>query len=133
MKNRWKILAVVAFVIFLFGIKEIPPEPPRVVTQLKISCDRGYCVARRVYTTAEKMQPILNHLRQRKNLGWAQTDPERLAGDTYRIEICLSDGTKYVSYQRAGAYYSRRCHAWQKTDPQQAQLFVELLRRTPSD
>lgn len=133
MKRWWKVLSVCALLFILLGIKKAPPEPPRVVTQLNVSCDRGYCVARRTYTDCHKIEPILNHLRQRKNLGAALTDPERLAGDSYRIELCLSDGTRYVYYQRSGRYYSAQCHLWQKTDPKQAQILVDLLRRTPSD
>lgn len=133
MKKGWKMFFAAILIFTALGIKKLPPEPPRVVTRIHISCDRGYCIARRTYIDCKKIEPVLNLLRQRKNLGPAQTDPERLTGDAYRLEVFLSDGTKYVYYQRAGQYYSEKCHAWQKTDPKQAQRLVELLRRTPSD
>jgi len=132
-RKRWKFCLIVLLTLLLFSWKKKPPEKLRVVTHLDISCHHAYGISRWRYTQPEKMEAVLNHLRLRKSLGVAKTDPERLSGDSYRIDISLSDGSHYIYYQRAGRYFSRRCHCWQKTDPSQAAAFSELLRKMPSD
>lgn len=133
MKKRGKFCLILLFALLLSGWKKKPPEAVRVVTRLDISCYHDYGISCWTYTQPEKMEWILNHLRQRKNLGTAQTDPERLLGDAYRIDICLSDGTHHVYYQRADRYFSRQGHAWQKTDPDQAAALRAFLQKISSD
>lgn len=133
MKKFWKILNAVMLCVLLGGCGEKTPGSLRVVDRVEIACDHAYGISRWNYTQPEKVGQVLNYLRLQEGTGWTETDPERVAGDVYRIDVCLSDGSHRIYYQRAGKYFSKRCHTWQKTDPEKAAALAELLRKTPSD
>ena len=79
------------------------------------------------------MEKILTYLRQLEYRGMAETDPERICGDSYQITVRSSDGTSCNYRQRANCYLSRNNHPWEKIDPKQAEKLYPLLQEMPSD
>lgn len=125
---------VLAVLLVLSGsIPKEPIRPLRVVTQVRIDGYHGQQQVCRCYTQPEKIEAVLNYLRMQENKGMAQIDPERIVGDAYTVDVCLSDGQHHIYYQRADRYLSRDYHPWQRIDEEQAQIFYELLQENSSD
>ncbi len=110
-----------------------PPKPISVVTMVHVSCVHDSSTISRQYTQERNMQFVLNYLRLLPFQGSADTDPERVLGDEYRITLQLSDGRIRVYRQRAGRYLSIDCHPWYQTDPEKASSLLPFLQETPSD
>ena len=127
MGRKWKCLFAVLWVFLLSGCGKGKAETVRVVTRVDVVCDRGYTVHRSCFTDQVQIERILNCLRLRQPRGKADQDPERLAGEVYRIDIHLSDGTHRVSYQRAEGYYSEDRHPWQRIGREDARGLRELV------
>ena len=128
MGKLWKIIYLV-LLIFLCGCGNTKQPGIRTVSRVEVVCDRGYTVQRKCYTNQEDMHMILNHLRLRKNLGPAETDPERVLGTSYYVRVLLSDNTVHHYQQRAGRYFSSLYGPWQRVDPMQATELQELFLR----
>lgn len=112
-----------------------PASGPRfpVVTRVDVECRQGPVRQRRHYTDPVKMEWILNYLRMHRSLGPAQTDPDRLEGDSYTIFLELTDGSRLVYFQQADRYLSKDFHPWQKVDPAWGRSLYYLLQTLPSD
>ena len=125
------LLFVTAFV-FSGCTRQAPPHLA-VVTEVDVVCRRDGIPMERRYTSPEKMERLLNYLRMQENLGFAETDPERLVGDMYTIDVRLSDGQHHIYQQRADRYFSRDYRPWHSIDTEQAGMLENLLLRMPSD
>ena len=134
MSWKWKIfLCVLPIVVVVLAAKKKETVPLKVVTEVELICQEGDNIICRHYTKSHKVRQVLNYLRLQKNLGQAEIDPERVRGTVMQIDVCLSNGTRHVYYQRAGQYLSRQYRPWQKINPKQAEAFTQLIRVTPSD
>ena len=87
----------------------------------------------RHYTQPAKVTAILNYLRLLKTQGAADTDPEQLTGDRFEITLYYSDGQQRIYRQQSNRYLSKNARAWEKVDPQQAQLLYPMLLEMLSD
>lgn len=134
MKRKWKfLLCFVLLLGMLPAAKWGTSTPLQVVTNVELICREDEETICRRYTKPHKVQQVLNYLRLQKDLGKAEIDPERVRGTALQIDVCLSDGTRQVYYQRAGQYLSRQYHTWQKIDPKRAEAFTQSVRVTPGD
>lgn len=134
MSWKWKIfLCILPIVVVVLAAKKKETVPLKVVTEVELICQEGDDMICRHYTKSYKVRQVLNYLRLQKNLGQAEIDPERVRGTVMQIDVCLSNGTRHVYYQRAGQYLSRQYRPWQKINPIQAEAFTQLIRVTPSD
>ena len=136
--KKQKLFLVFTFLCVLSGCSkadtvEIKPVQYRVVEQIDISCCRSGVRQYFSYSTPQKMETILTYLRQLEYRGMAETDPERIRGDSYQITVRSSDGTFRRYRQRADCYLSRNNLPWEKIDTKQAQKLYPLLQEMPSD
>lgn len=127
----------VLFLLFLFipgSMRRITTTPvPRLVMQIDVTCTRQEQTLQRYYTDQEKMSAILNYLRLAKDQGPAETDPERILGDAFKIVLHYSDGSRKVYYQRADRYLSREQQRWGKIDPEFGMLLYPVVEYMESD
>lgn len=87
----------------------------------------------RLYIHPRKMETILYYLRTLEDHELAKTDPERLAGDSYRIYVVFSDGSKSIYYQHSDRFLSRNARPWRQINQANAKLFYPLLMSLPQD
>ena len=127
MGRKWKFLFALLSVFLLSGCGKGKAETVRVVTRVDVVCDRGCTVRRSTFTDPAQMERVLNYLRLQQPRGVANLDPERMKGETYRIDLHLSDGTHRVYYQRSGGYYSQDLHRWQRIHREDAAGLRELV------
>ncbi len=86
-----------------------------------------------IYTQPQKMETILYYLRSLEDLGSADTDPERIMGDRFKITVIYSDGSRRLYRQQADRFLSRDDRPWRTVDPQKAALLYPLLVSMPPD
>lgn len=137
MKKCRNFLFFVFLAVILSGCaRERAPQQlqqPQFVTQIDVTCRRDQQLLQRRYTAPEKMSGVLNYIRLLESQGNADTDPERVTGDVYKIVVHLSDGSRRVYHQRANRYLSKNARPWQQIDPDRAALLYPLLEQTGSD
>ena len=136
--KKQMLFAIVCCLCFLSGCSRTDDSEKRqvlyrVVDRIDVSCYRSGTVQHFSYQTPQKMQLILSYLRQLEYRGKADTDPERICGDSYQITLTASDGTACRYRQRADRYLSRDGHPWENIDPDQARRLYPLLQAMPSD
>ena len=134
--NRCKkyLLALCLIVFIVSGCSQIHTQTaPSFVARIDVICHRENVTTLRHYTTQEKIEPVLICLRLLNPRGKADVDPERLIGDTYRIVLYRSDGSRCVYHLQADRYLSRDHRPWERVNEKQAQKFYPLLMKMPSD
>ena len=94
------------------------------VTKISITDDKGIIKS---FTEPQKMETILYYLRGLDPAGKPGTDPERIIGDAYRIDIEYADGGQSIYRQRANRFLSKDSHPWQTIDPKKAAILRPLL------
>lgn len=109
------------------------PSIPHLVTRVQVICTGNGNTMTRHYTQPAKVTAILNYLRLLKTQGAADTDPEQLTGDRFEITLYYSDGQQRIYRQQSNRYLSKNARAWEKVDPQQAQLLYPMLLEMLSD
>ena len=126
--KKWKLINLFGMILFLLcGCGKAEPQPPAVVTRVEIDCTHAGIRILRSYTETEQIEAILNYLRLQRTLGRAKTDPERIRGDSYVIEIQNSSGQKHIYRLRADRYLSKDNHPWQRLDPEYSDGLSALL------
>ena len=132
MKIGWKkFLSLLLLPLLAVGPRNIRPQP--VVERIEVTCVRNGDERSWRYTDPEQMAVLLNYLRQRKSLGSAGIDPERIKGSAYRLEVWLTDGRKKTYRLRADRYFSRENRPWQQVDGNTAVVLPLLLKQMPPD
>lgn len=105
----------------------------RVITQMSIRFQNGPLQATRHFTSDEKMQPILNYLRQADAYGAPRTDPLCAPGSDFWITLSYSDGTEEHYRQRADRFLMGADGCWRRIDPKKAMQLSALLGKLHSD
>lgn len=111
------------------------PQPPlcRVVTRVEVDYENGPLHAQRCYTSSEKMERVLNYLRQIDPYGTPEESPETAAGSDYYIILSYSDGFQKHYHQKSDRYFQTEGGRWARIDPTRAEELGELLGSMPSD
>lgn len=118
-----KFSTVLLCCLFLCACQKTP-SAPRLVTQVTVTDGNGQS---RDFTDPRKVETILYYLRSLAPLGKPKTDPERIMGENYRIDVAYSDGSKSIYRQRANRFLSRDSHPWQTVDSRKASILRPLL------
>lgn len=133
MGRSGKILCLLLFCFTLCGCQSNGPQVPRLVTQIQIVGVHQNIPVEVIYTNPQKMETILYYLRSLEDLGRADTDPERIMGDRFKITVSFTDGSKSVYRQQADRFLSRDGRPWQAVDPQKARMLYPLMAALPAD
>ena len=135
MGKYFKLLLLFLGCLWLCGCKSKPVQPtaPVLVTQVDIHAQHQGQMASYHYLDARKMEAVLYYLRTLENLGPAKTDPERIIGDSYRIDVIFSDGSRRIYRQQANRFLSRNSRPWHRINAGRAALLYPLLESMPSD
>ncbi len=106
---------------------------PGVVVRADVTYQHQGQTLYRCYTQPDKLSGLMAHLRQPGFRGYADVDPERLAGDKCRIELTRFDGTKAIILQNANRYRSTDYRRWEKVDEKKAEKLYPFLLESPGD
>lgn len=126
--KKWKLINLFGVILLLLcGCGKAQLQPPAVVTRVDIDCRHAGIRIFRSYTETEQIEAVLDYLRLQRTLGRAETDPERIRGDSYVIEIHSSNGQRHIYRLRADRYLSKDNHPWQRIDPEYSGGLYALL------
>ncbi len=137
-RKKFALLLLVGSLLGLAGCKASSaalPQPPlcRVVTRVEVDYENGPIHARRCYTSSEKMEQVLNYLRQIDPYGTPEESPETVSGSDYFIILSYSDGFQKRYHQKSDRYFQTDGGRWARIDPDRAEKLAELLGAMPSD
>ena len=138
MKNFKKIWILATLCVLLAGCRSSASQQNadpicRVVTKVSVTYENGAIHANRFYTSAEKMQRILNYLRLIDPYGHPAEDPESSGGSNYRITLSYSDGCEKTYLQKSDRYLKEDGGPWKKIDPTEAEELGRLMGQMESD
>ena len=127
MKYAISVLLLLSF--FLSGCEK--SAEVAVVSQISVVQEKDGC--RRIYTDTQKMQRVLNGLRQLGQRYRPEADPAVLDVPETYITLEFSDGS-YSYYCLKGDRYIRENHcSWQQTDPTRLCRLQFLILALPGD
>lgn len=137
-KRRMSFVVFCAALLWLCGCSRLEPASPsvpacRVVTGIDIRFEDGPIRVHRSYTTAEKMQQVLNYLRLIDPYGPPEEDPETSRGSSFRIAVAYSDGCEKIYLQKSERFMKVDDGQWKKIDPRRAQNLSRILGQMESD
>lgn len=108
-------------------------SPPGVIVRAEITYEHRDETLYRCYTQPDKLSNLLMVLRLQEFRGYADEDPEKIAGDRCRIELTRMDGSKTIILQKDNRYRSRDYRRWERIDSHQGQWLYPFLRDLPGD
>lgn len=108
-----------------------PREQVKLVSQIAVDWEDGG--RDRVFREAEKMQKILNRLRQLGQRYSADVDPEALAEPEIVLTLSFTDGSCLQHRLKSDHYIRTGDQPWQQTDPKPLQRLQFLLKTLPGD
>ncbi len=133
MRKRKLWLAALVLLALLGCSAKKPPKPHRVVTSISVTCSNCAVLQRRYYNTEEKMQLVLQKIREIGLRDTPDRDPEAIVGRTMHIIITFSDGTQKIYSQKNDRYFREGSGPWTQVDAALgAQLYLTILQ-TPGD
>ncbi|HIT33361.1 MAG TPA: hypothetical protein IAC31_01860 [Candidatus Faecousia intestinigallinarum] len=122
------LLAAMLSLLLWAGNTPLETPPQRFVTQVDITSAELH----RQYTSPEKMDAVLNYLRQAPIYPLPQGAAVP-SGQEVDFLLTLSDGSQRRYRQQGGFYLRRETDGWKKLDEQRADMMARLLRKLPSD
>ena len=127
-----RLCAVVFLVVFaLTGCQKQPVVT--LVTQISVDWEPGSVAEDRVYRDYDKMQRVLNRMRQLGQRYRPEVDPERLTASSVTVTIDFSDGTRHCYLLKGDRYIRRDSQSWQQADAEKIQRLQFLLKALPGD
>lgn len=135
-KNRVWAMTLALFFLLVGCCRMIPESqnaPYRVVTQIHILYQNGRLEAERSISKPDKLQSILDYLRQIDPYGTPFENPEEVSGSNFHITVLYSDGTSRLYRQRADRYMCIDDGPWKRIDPQKALELSRLMGAMASD
>lgn len=133
MRKSWKIMAVILCLLLVGCKKPDRPTDNRFVSAVTVELVRPQQIRKWTFTEPQKMEVILYYLRSFDKKTPATSDPERYAGDQYRIELTYTDGSSRRIYQRSDRFLSESFGPWQNVDSRKGKLLYPLLENLRSD
>ena len=136
MKHKIRIISVPLLFLLAGCCRAIPEAqhtPYRVVTQIRIIYQNGNSTAERSISTPDKLQSILDYLRQIDPYGTPLENPNEVSGSKFHITVLYSDGTSRLYKQHADRYMSIDDGPWKRIDPEKASELSRLLDTMTSD
>ncbi len=132
---RLKFLLLLLFALLTGCTRQSASAPPlcTVVTKVTVTFDNGPFHVVRHYTDTEKTRLFLTYLRQIDPYGTPETDPLKITGNDYRIELHCSDGSIKHYRQKGERFMQDTDGIWKKIDPKKAQRLALLVGSTKSD
>lgn len=103
------------------------------MTQISVDWEPGAAVSDRVFREPEKMQKVLNRLRQLGQRYSADLDPEQLPEPGVALTVSFTDGSSLQHRLKADRYIRTGDQLWQQTDPEQLRRLQFLLKSLPGD
>ena len=130
--KRWLIL-LSAVLVLLGCVANRPEAVPKFVQSITVVARHGDRVDRRYFTTDEKMQVLLHHIRSIGLRDTPDVDPETVRGAVIEITLSLSDGT-FKAYTHKGDRYFREDNGpWKQISPEKVQGLYQLLMLMEAD
>ena len=112
-----------------------PPQQPvcRVVTQIDVAAAHNGTVMRQTFTDSEKMEVLLNYLRQLYPGATADIEAGTFRTDAYEITVSYSDGGHTTYYQIYHDFLKKDQGAWKQVDADQGATLFPILCSMTSD
>ncbi len=108
-------------------------KPLSLVTDVTVSYHYGDMHIRRHFTDTDKIDIVLYYLYHLSPGGTPKEDPEQIWGDSCRILVTESDGSRHIYRQQGGRYLSVDNRPWQKVSPKKSAVLFSLLLNLESD
>ncbi len=108
-------------------------KTPGVKLVSQISVDWEWGAADRIYTDPQKIQRVLNQMRQLGQRFAADRDPVQLSDPTVTLTVSFTDGSCHRHQLRGDRYIQTDSLLWQQADPAQIQRLQFLLKALPGD
>lgn len=127
------VISVLTFCLVLGGNFPENAKPCRVVTAITIQWEMDDTEYRRVYTTQNKMNKILNYLRSLESAAAANDPEESLLMPQYQILLQRSDGTAVQMVQYGITHFREADGSLMAVAPEDAIRLPLLLAAIPED
>lgn len=132
--KRWIKWVVLLFVLAALGCTpREEPIPPKIVTQIVVTCEGYHTAERRFYNTDTKMRLILYHLRSIGIRDTPKEDPELYKDKTIHITLTYSDGSTKIYSHKGDRYFREDDGPWSEIQPEKVAGLYQLLMMMPSD
>lgn len=133
MKRR-KILAVFCLVLALFaGCQRKLNGSKIIVSHITVTYENDGVTLRQEYSAPEAMRTILGVIRMLGDRGRADTDPEVLPGQSYRIVMTHVDGSKEIFCTKENRFIREGRGPWQQVKPEKLSRLHFVLQNLPGD
>lgn len=109
------------------------PVPPKIVTQIVVTCEGYHTAQRRFYNTDTKMRLILYHLRSIGIRDTPKEDPEPMNDKTIRITLTYADGSTKIYCHKGDRYFREDEGPWSEISPEKVAGLYQLIMMMPSD
>ena len=130
--KRFVFLLATAFLLIGCAVKQ-QQVPPKLVKSITVVARHGDRVDRRFFSTDEKMQVLLHHIRAIGIRDTPDEDPDTISAPVIEITVAFSDGT-FKAYIHKGDRYFREDHGpWKEIAPEKTQGLDQLLSMMDSD
>jgi hypothetical protein len=133
MKHHKLLPALIALFVLLGCMARPKPTPPRIVTQIIVTCEGCSSLSRKYFNTDEKMQLILRQIRSIGIQDTPHEDPEMMKARTIQISLVFSDGSRKLYTQKSDRYFREESGPWKEIDPENARNLYLAILLTPSD
>ena len=133
MKHRKPLLAIILLLSLLGCMARPKPKPPRVVTQIIVTCEGCASLSRKHFNNDEKMQLILQQIRSIGIQDTPQDDPEAMKARTIQITLVFSDGSRKLYTQKSDRYFREDSGTWKEIDTEKARNLYLAILLTPGD
>lgn len=130
--KRWLILLAAVLVLLGCSVKR-PEVVPKLVQSITVVARHGTQVDRRYFTTDEKMQVLLHHIRSIGIQDTPDIDPETVNGPVIEITLALSDGTFKSYVHKSDRYFREDNGPWKEIAPEKVQGLYQLLMLMEDD
>lgn len=133
MKRR-KILAVFCLALALFaGCQRKSHGSKIIVSHITVTYENDGVTLRQEYSAPEAMRTILGVIRMLGDRGRADTDPEVLPGQSYRIVMTHTDGSKELFRTKENRFVRYGRGPWQQVKPEYLARLHTVLQNLPGD
>lgn len=129
------VICLIFALLFLFSGCHIQPAAspaPQLVKSITVIKADGDDIHEVHYTNSEKIAVILNYLRLIDPYGPPDTDPDKVAGREYRIELHYRKGPPRIYLQKADRYLMSD-GKWRKIKQENAEFLGLIVEGMESD
>ncbi len=133
MKKLWLVWILIVCLSGCTAPQSDRLKPVSLVTAVTVSYHYGDMHIRRHFTNTDKIDIVLYYLYHLSPGGTPKEDPEQIWGDSCRILVAESNGSRHIYRQQGGRYLSVDNRPWQTISEEKSAVLFPLLLNMESD